>query len=132
MAKLENLTVKFGGKVSSDQDKASIGVTLDRGAVNADEAIDVLCGARVTATLECDPLGAKDAAGQTTIANTKVDIHAVAEVSALSVKPDTIGLTLQFETADVRADKLAVFAKREGRFWATRLGDSGKGTSDGE
>lgn len=126
---IDNLLVRVNA-VSTQAKTRSASLKWDRANCDYEEAIAVLCGARLDVELRLCASAEPDTEGQGQLIDTDIAISSVADVGAVKVQPDSISATVQFSREDTEDSRIDHLAYRAARFTASRIGDSGGGDED--
>lgn len=131
---LMDVPVSFGD-VSIGDGTASIGVSIDRSAVNVETAEQFFCGRRLSGRILVFPSG--DDPTQKYIPDTGVgrhEIESVFDCKRFGVSPKKLSTKLSFSLDGIALDELGQCAKRQGRliaFHSSSLSEEKSGSDPG-
>lgn len=127
-----DVNVEFGG-VSIGETTARLGVKLQRGQMELDQADAVFSGKRLQGLVT---LQSRDDEGQTRLPgmedNVPPTLETVFDVKQFTVKPKWISAGLTFALESIDVSQLALFAKRTGILRAEVVGDLEEDDEDDE
>ena len=118
------LEVSFGSFSCGDQ-TARLGFHVERSRMNLEQADAYLCGARLDVALLACQKG--DAEGQLHLEGTVETVDSVADCKQYSVKPEEFSAGLTFAKTPQLVSELSQLAKRPGKIYIQRIGDTGHG-----
>jgi len=118
------LEVSFGSFSCGDQ-TARLRFHVERSRMNLEQADAYLCGARLDVALLACQKG--DAPGQQHLEGTADTIQSVADCKQYSVKPEEFSAGLTFAKTAELVSELSQLAKRPGKIYIQRIGDTGHG-----
>lgn len=133
--KQKTLKCKFG-QAGNAKFGCAIGVSLSRDGVSPNQIDELLTGAQLEATLECDPEADADVAGQRRLTNTSIELTIIAECQGFSTRPDHYQMRLKIHSDETDLNELAKFSFHDGKLGLKRTGnskakDEDKGDGDG-
>lgn len=122
---------RFGNLSVGAEEKAALGVTIERADSDYSELAEIVVGGRLDVLVRYDPIGRDDADGQQKLTDTAVELTGIADCASLSIKRGTLTFRLSFAVGSVDAARLIGAAQMAGLLSMSRIGDAGE-TGDDE
>lgn len=128
-----DVPVSFGN-VGIGDEKARLGILIDRQRITLTKAETFLCNSRSEVRLHVDPNASGDQPGQEKMdfAKAEIRLEGVADVGRFGVGRKTISAGLTFAIGSTNVADLARFAKKSGQLVLNRIGDAGEGAEEDE
>lgn len=112
-SEVRRFAVEFGG-VSFGDTTARLGLTIDRGLMQIDQADKLLCGRRITGRIACIPAGTDPDQKELFESGENHEISGTFDCKRFGASPKQIGAGLVFSINDDELAALPHFAKRSG------------------